>query len=427
VGNRADFVAVPTTFYLGGLETYVRRHLKSKAAFFAPQQPVMALDQPGGEAELERVTLELAEALMIGDGVALSVTGENTHLAYLTRMFGAHETAELIRRGVIEFVGEADQTGFAVDPSLIRHTDGTPVPPGNPIMVTFKWANREPNVYGPAGLDPEASATYALRRFAAELGLDRRDIRELSRRAAKHSHIVPLDRVSDIVARVGAAYSNGELECLGLSPKIARETNVFQDKAVYEITTRVSYVENLLDFELDQYQMPTQWSDIMRFTREASSGHEALRSVDRIMELRRAADLRSLFRERVLRIEDIPTLRIHPATKNFRRWLWSKPDPRDADAIVEEFLRDITNADRATVGTFMRRVASVAAITFAQDRALDALQLPAGVRLGVDIAAGVGQLLASTALDKFKVRPPSGFFDQVIDPALYDASDGPKS
>lgn len=191
--------------------------------------------------------------------------------------------------------------------------------------------------------------------------------------------------------------------------------------------SRVTYVENLLDFELDQYQMPTQWSDIMRFTREASSGPEALRSVDRIMELRRTADLRTLFRQRVLRVKDIPMLREHPATKNFRRWLWSKPDPRDADAITKEFLRDITDADRATVETFMTRVASVAAITFLQDQALDALQLPANVRVGVDVALGVGQLLASSTLDKFKLRPPSGFFDQLIEPALHDARNGPRS
>lgn len=202
MARSSDFVAVPTTFYLSGLENYVRRHVKSQSTFFAPERPVLALDQPGGEAELEHVTLELAEALMIGDSVALSVTGENVHLAYLARMFGAHETAELIRRGAIEFVGEGDQTGSLVDPSAVRQGDGTPVEPGNPVMATFKWAAREPHAYNEAGLDSEASAVFGLRRFATELGLDRRDSRELSRRTAKHTHVVPLDRVSKIVSRV---------------------------------------------------------------------------------------------------------------------------------------------------------------------------------------------------------------------------------
>jgi hypothetical protein len=384
----------------------------------------MTLDQPGGKADLERVTLEIAEALMIGDGVALSIKGENAHLAYLVRMFGAHATSELIRRGAIEFVGEGDQPGFAVDPSTLRHADGTPVPPGNPLMVTFKWADREPEVYGTAGLDAEASATLALRRFAGELTLDRRDIRELSRRVAKRTHIVPLDPVSKVAARVSGAYATGDLECLGLSPKIARDTNVYQDKAVFDLAARVNRVENLLDFELDQYQMPEQWGDIANFTREASSGGEVLRSVDRIMELRHAADLRALFRDRVLRVEDIPTLREHSATKNVRRWLWSKPDPRDADAIVEEFLRDITDLAPATIRNYMTGFACVAAIIIVQDTALDALQLPPSVRIGADVAIGAGKLLADSVIAKFKVRPPSGFFDQVIEPALYEASKG---
>lgn len=413
-----DFVAVPTTFYLSGLENYVRGHVKSKSTFFAPERPIMALDQPGGEPELEHVTLELAEALMIGDSVALSVTGENVHLAYLARMFGAHDTAELIRCGAIEFVGEGDQTGSLVDPSAVRQGDGTPVEPGNPVMVTFKWAAREPHAYDEAGLDPEASAIFGLRRFATELGLDRRESRELIRRTARHTHVVPLDRVSKVVSRVQAAYANGALEQLGLSPKIARDTNIFQDNAVAELATRISYVENLLDFELDQYQMPMQWTDIMAFTREASSGPDVLRAVDRIMELRRAPDLRALFRDRILKIKDIPRLRVHPATKNFRRWLWSKPDPRDAEAIVDEFIRDIANVDQQTARTYMKRVASVAAITFTQDRSLDALQLSPEVRIGADIALGIGQLLASDVLAKFKIRPPSGFFDQLIEPAL---------
>jgi hypothetical protein len=164
--------------------------------------------------------------------------------------------------------------------------------------------------------------------------------------------------------------------------------------------------------------MPTQWTDIMAFTREVSSGPDVLRAVNRIMELRRAADLRSLFRDRILKVKDIPTLRVHPATTNFRRWLWSKPDPRDAEAIVEEFIRDIANVDQQTTRTYMKRVASVAAITFTQDRSLDALQLSPEVRIGADIALGIGQLVASDVLAKFKIRPPSGFFDQVIEPAL---------
>lgn len=168
--------------------------------------------------------------------------------------------------------------------------------------------------------------------------------------------------------------------------------------------------------------MPTQWTDIMVFTREASSGPEVLRAVDRIMELRRAADLRSLFRDRMLKIKDIPILRVHPATKNCRRWLWSKPDPRDADALIEEFIRDVANVDQQTARTYMKRVASVVAITFAQDQSLDALQLSPEVRIGADIALGVGQLIASDVLAKFKIRPPSGFFDQLIEPALNRSS-----
>ena len=422
--RKRELVAVPTTFYLGSLDGYVRGHLKSSAEYFASQSTtVFTLDHVGAEAQLEGAELDVAEALMLGDGVALTVTGDNAVLAYLTRMFGVHATSELMRTHVIEFVAESHAPVFAVDPSAVRQADGSPAPPENPVSATINWASQEPKLFASGSFDAEAAATIALRRFERELGIDRRDIGELSRRAAKCTHVVPHDRVQNITSRVGAAYAAGNLESLGLSPKIAHDTNTYQNRSIVDLVARVLRTENLLDFELDQYQMPEQWADVLRFTSEVASGDHVLRSVDKVMELRRAADLRALFRDRVLKIEDIPKLRDHPATRAFRRWLWSQPDPADADAVVEGFLRSVTAADRTTVASYMRSGAMIAGIIVSQELALDALRVPPELRLTADAIVGTAaHLLSDTALEKFRKRPPSAFFDQIIDPALHAAA-----
>ncbi len=96
---------------------------------------------------------------MLGDGIALTVTGENTVLAYLVRMFGPHATAELIRHGVIEFVGEASAPAFLVDPSEVQQSDGTSVPPGYTPMARLLYSQGEPTSYNERGLDGETPAT----------------------------------------------------------------------------------------------------------------------------------------------------------------------------------------------------------------------------------------------------------------------------
>lgn len=423
-----QFVALPTTFYLSGLDAYVRQNVKCYEAFFtAPSTPV-PLVRPGTEGTLEEALLDVAESLMLGDGIALSVAGENTALAYMVQLFGAEPTIELMKRRAIEFVGEASLPMYSVNPSQIRYADGSPVPPGSPpLMVRMDFKSKEGHAYNNRGLDAEASATLSLRRYAGALRLDRRDIRELARRAAKRTHVEPIERLGAIQSRISSAYVAGELAALGLSPKISQDTNTYPDEALFRLAARVQRVEILLDFELDQYQMPEQWADIHRFTEEATSGQDVLRSVDRIFELRRAPHLRSLFRDGVLRMHDVPRLRNHPATESFRRWLWEKPDPRDAERITEEFVREIACVDKSVAQKYIERVATVATVIIAQDRVLDSLALPPEQRIIADVGLGVAQLVAGDVIKKYRRRPPSGFFDQVIEKEMHDAAQNAQS
>lgn len=268
---REDPVALPTTFYLGGLDAYVRGNVKCFQAYFASQAAPLPLTRPGTEAALNEHVLDISEALMLGDGVALSVTGENTVLAYLVRMFGARATVELMQRGTIEFVGEASAPGFGLDPSQVKQADGSPLPPGQPLMMQFVYSQAEPTTYDARGLNGRASAEMALRRYRDVLNLDRREVRELTRRAAKRTHVEPMNRVQVIQSRIASAYAAGELEPLGLSPSIAQDTSTYQDRDLSALASRVQRVENLLDFELDQYMMPDEWVDIHRFTEDATS------------------------------------------------------------------------------------------------------------------------------------------------------------
>jgi hypothetical protein len=159
-----------------------------------------------------------------------------------------------------------------------------------------------------------------------------------------------------------------------------------------------------LELELDQYQMPELWPDIRQFTTEIATGGQVLRSVDSIMELRGMAALRSLFRDHVLRIEDIPRLCEHPATVAFRRWLWSKPDPRDAAALSRDFVGELSGRKSTTFGSYLARVVKVVGITIVQDVVLDAFGMPVAARRLADAGAALLSDCGSAALRGIAAR-----------------------
>lgn len=102
--NRSDIVPLPTIFYLTTLDAYVRGRLKAYRAYFESDTvPLVNAADPAAVHEVDSAILDIAEALVIGDGVALKLTGENTLLSLLVRSFGFEATVDLITRGAIRF------------------------------------------------------------------------------------------------------------------------------------------------------------------------------------------------------------------------------------------------------------------------------------------------------------------------------------
>src|SRR5689334_22997926 len=136
----------------------------------------------------------------------------------------------------------------------------------------------------------------------------------------------------------------------------------------------------LLDLELDQYQMPETWPEIGRFATDVTSCNAALRSVDEVLHLRGFPDLPSLFRYDVLRIADIPKLRQRQIVEDFRHWLWSKPDPGDAPAIMQDFVGDLSGQATRNIRSRMGRFVSIVGFSVLQGASLNALGIPENVR-----------------------------------------------
>jgi len=400
-----------TTLYLEGLDIYARRWLKSNASYSTKSLP---LEQLGGESELEASILDLAEALIIADSVALKVTGENVVLALLIRTFGAHEVAELIRTRAIVFVGQTNELGHLVDPASLKHLDGSPVAPGNPMSVTFDFVSFEPSAYAGGRLDAEAAAANALRRYRAELKLGQSDIRQLLKWAPKRTSIVRPDRLKDALSRVGKAYADGALSPIGLSPDIAASSNTYQDLDFTRLVSRVAQTETMLEFDLDLYCMPDAWSDIAKFTIEMTSGKSVLRTVDHVMELRGFPDLRSLFKNGTLRFEEIRKLRLHKATASFRRWLWSKADPRDGDQIAREFIAEVSRTKQGGIAMAVR-AARVVGLSLLQDHLVGSVPLDEGGRLAVDAGLAV---FSDFTIERLKRKPLTAFLDEIVAPAI---------
>ncbi len=100
--NPPNIVALPTVFYLTALDTYVRRWLKAYKTYFVAEG--LPLVNPGGSGELDNAILDIAEGLVIGDGVASKTTGENTVVALLVHALAFRQQLTLFESGPFDLL-----------------------------------------------------------------------------------------------------------------------------------------------------------------------------------------------------------------------------------------------------------------------------------------------------------------------------------
>lgn len=68
-----------------------------------------------------------------------------------------------------------------------------------------------------------------------------------------------------------------------------------------------------------------------------SKGRAPLHSTNSILNIERCPAIDRLILAKVIRLDEIVDLRNHEATSEFRTWLWSQPDPTNAEEVTEAY------------------------------------------------------------------------------------------
>jgi hypothetical protein len=284
----------------------------------------------------------IAEALIVAPRVTFKVFGENTALALLVSVFGTAGVEQLLRHDSVEFV--------IWNFRIMRQTDYAPVGYSRKQMDHYRRQNALPiittrprpheyNFYE----DAEASALAGLRLVP---DLAKKSIARLARLAAEKTIIPEFPGTSDLAYwLVIDALARGEvfLDNVRLQPETITWTLRRVDY-IYRLMTYVEEAYFLLRHELDVFENPGTWCALLDVMRQLHSSHEVLHTAEEILRVERIPSIRSLVRTGQLSARGVLRLREESATRAFREWLWTRPDPADAASVLAEYARVLKSA-----------------------------------------------------------------------------------
>lgn len=277
---------------------------------------------PAVKMALVLQTLRASEALIIAPKVSFKVYGENVVICYLIDTFGVAGVEQLLEEGAIEFIlwrGEV----------LKWETPLAGVYPLAPFTAT-----------DPAHSDPQASIELGLKGWS---GKPWPDVERIARLAAEHT-ILPARTVPDeAVKAVYAAYNAGTLAVDGFNPAVPLD-NITPEQRTRLSILGSNVLEGLLLFEndYDLHEASESWEALVKVCSKFSSDNRVVETVEKILSLEGLPSIPMLIRKNIITWKDVVGIRSHPATEEFRRWLWSQPDPRDTKAVARAYTAAIT-------------------------------------------------------------------------------------
>jgi hypothetical protein len=309
---------LPKGLFSTGLDDIVEKLLKSAAP--APNEPEMRL-------ELARRGLAAAEALVLAPKVTFKVYGENVVLAVLAKAIGPKGIRELLEEGAVEF------TLWQSFPVYWSETPGKPMPKGVHPLAGMTLTS-EPH------RDPFASAELGLRGWAPWMLPS--DAKPIARLAAERTSVVDA-KSGDIACRkVLAAYEAGLLLPRGFDGSIAYdEMTDAQRSQLAAIASDLHRVAVAFGQELDVHEDEGGWSALTAACARLQAPERVVEVGERVIRLERIPSISQLLLFQVLSHADIPSLRRRKETKEFRKWLWSQPDPTDAAKVSEAYLAEM--------------------------------------------------------------------------------------
>lgn len=383
-----DFSRVPKAVFDADLDV-VMLHLKRR------------IPDPGGSLERRAQQLPgyLADALLFAPKISLKVMGSNVALTLLIDLFGADVVEELLREKVLEFVLWRDYV------ALIE-----PFAQGRVPFVAGSFDQ-------PVDADPEASNTAGL---AHATQLDESQRKRILRLATENTSTTQRARAEGAWQALLDAHVRGDLASVGLPPSVplSSVTQPLASGIVNELA-RVHHATEIIARELDLYESPATWQDMLRLASEVNSSRHAIQTGEVVLREDRAPSAGALFSANILTPSDILTLRRSSEAKAFREWLWTRPDPADSQRVIDEYRRVIVRDHKDLDRNAWYRWVRIAGVSITSSAAASKITAVTGGGFAVDALTG----FASGWADDFLQRVKSGRSPRRLSQRLRDLRD----
>ena len=322
---------VPKALFDGDLDAITLAHVKSVVG-----------DPTGSLAvRLRQLPQSLSDAIMFAPKLVVKVTGDNAPLAALVQIFGADAIEELLRGGDLEFI-------------LWR--DSVAVTWGVPNAIPF--VGIAPNM--PEWSDPEASNAAGLERASSLSGLERRRLTAL---ATERTSLTNPKKPILVIQALEEAHKAGELSRFGFPPEVSFTTATDeQKKQLIPDLGNLQLASELVDREIDLHESVGAWDAMLSLSTQVNSSSQVLQVAQALMKEERVPSVGRLVARKVLSPREAVKLRQTSEARAFREWLWTRPDPSNAEAVLRGYRRVIARDRKDLNGKWWYRTLRVLGI-----------------------------------------------------------------
>jgi hypothetical protein len=278
------------------------------------------------EPEYQSLSAMVGELLLLHEGVAFSVYGENIPLTMLINWFGLKGLEALLEQGAIEFVLRDDMITYVVD-----DIKG---------ILPLQIGQLNSSVH----CDPEASATEGLKWLASPL--PRRNRRALVRKAIKAYKAVPGDLNKEAVEIGYKRYKSNLFAAIGLPcNKDLEDLNKEERAKLCGLTTETMELALLAHY---QYLTRDCGNHFLIAKAQVERLHKAgviAQKAEIVFNIEKIPDISSLIKAGQLPLKEIPRLRASREATAFRSWLARLSDSTGVEEVSREYISALTKSN----------------------------------------------------------------------------------
>lgn len=296
--------------------------------------------------EYKNLVTSICEQLLIHDGIAFKVYGENIPLSILINIFGVKGVKSLLEENAIEFILWNPGVTYMVDD----------IPGVYPLQSMSTFTS---HVHS----DPNASITNGLEFL--QNPLLRRTRRSIERKALKRYKIPPENLAKNATDFGHEGYNDNLFRNFGLPKKKQLvELDINERRKLCRLSTQCLKLTILSKYQYSTYNS----FDLLKLNRSEFENLEDANLVgnvtNTVFQIEKIPDFSKMISMGMLDIKDIPKLRKKRGSIKFRKWIDQVSHHTDKDDITKEYIDSIAKPEsfaHTSYGKFIR-VISVTAL-----------------------------------------------------------------